>query len=294
VTDGPSPSSAGGGQRAGGISRRALLTGAAAAVVALGAGAAYEERHRIRSLEHTVGLVSGPNRAIPNNDARPEYGAFASAAMGRQVRYGVYRPPGTVAAVLVCLHGKDGSEHTAFDGIGVHHFVAERGLPFAVAAVDGGDDSYWHARRDGTDAGRLVVDEFVPMVQQRTGAARVALMGWSMGGYGSLLAAARHPTMFSAVVVGSPALWERADDTAPGAFDDADDFNRNNVFSMTAALARVPLRVDCGNSDPFAPGARALLAAVPSATGGLRPGYHDDAFWRSVMPDQLTFLASHL
>jgi enterochelin esterase-like enzyme len=261
----------------------------------LGGGAllAVEERDRIKRLGHAVGVIDGPDRAIPKGDAAAVYDSFRSAAMDGSVRYGMYTPGGPVTAAIVCLHGKGGSEHTAFDNMGVHRFVEERQLPIAVASVAGGDDSYWHARRDGTDAGRMLIDEFIPLVRERTGAAKIALLGWSMGGYGSLLAVARHPGLFTSVAVGSPAIWQHAGQTAPGAFDDAADFNRNNLFSLTGTLRTAAIRVDCGNSDPFVPGVRAFLTAVPTATGQFRPGYHDDAFWRSVLPDQLDFFMTH-
>jgi enterochelin esterase-like enzyme len=271
-----------------------LLLGGGALVLGGGALLAFEEHDRLQRWGHAAGVIGSPDRAIPKGDAAAVYGSFTSAAMQRSVRYGLYTPDGTVATTLVCLHGKGGSEHTAFDNIGIHRFVAERHLPIAVAAVAGGDDSYWHARSDGTDAGRMVVEEFVPLVKERTGATNVALLGWSMGGYGSLLAMARHPDLFAAVAVGSPAIWQRAGQTAPGAFDDAADFARNNLFSMTGPLRSAAIRVDCGNSDPFVPGVRAFLTAVPTATGQFRPGYHDDAFWRSVAPDQLDFLTAHV
>jgi pimeloyl-ACP methyl ester carboxylesterase len=78
------------------------------------------------------------------------------------------------------------------------------GLPVAVAAVDGGSDSYWHRRADGTDALSMLLEEFMPMVRRMFPALPQALMGWSMGGYSAVLAAERSPASFVAVT--PPAL----------------------------------------------------------------------------------------
>jgi len=195
---------------------------------------------------------------------------------------------------VVCLHGRRGNHRYAFSSIGVHEAVRAAGLPFAVAAVDGGEASYWHGpRRDGTDAGRLVREEFVPLVRERVGRPDlpVALLGWSMGGYGALLAAAREPDRFAGVAAASSALWLRPGDSAAGAFDDAEDSERHDVFELTAELASVPIRIDCGDADPFASSNRALRERLPDATGGFRAGGHDKGYWRRVLPDQLRDMA---
>ena len=49
-----------------------------------------------------------------------------------------------------------------------------------------------------------------------------------MGGFGALDLALEHPGRFCAVGGHSAALWQRAGATAPGAFDNANDFNDNS------------------------------------------------------------------
>jgi hypothetical protein len=56
----------------------------------------------------------------------------------------------------------------------------------------------------------------------------------------------------------------------------------------------MPARIDCGNDDPFVAMARRLRTAIPSAQGGISPGFHDARYWRSVAPDQVRFLAASL
>jgi enterochelin esterase-like enzyme len=197
--------------------------------------------------------------------------------------------------VIVCLHGKSETHRMAFDHIRIPDFVGAAGQPLAVAAVDGGADSYWHPRRDGTDALAMLLEEFVPLVERRVGRVPRALMGWSMGGYGALLAAEQAPAMFGAVAVGSAALWRSPGATAPGAFDDADDYHRHDVYASIGRLRSLAVRVDCGTSDPFYAADRAFVSGLPAgAQSSFGPGFHDDAYWRSRAPAQIGFVAAAL
>jgi hypothetical protein len=104
------------------------------------------------------------------------------------------------------------------------------------------------------------------------------------------------------VVAASPAIFAsytaaRAAD--PGAFDGPADFARNSVLGGLSALRRVPARIDCGSSDPFAPMTLLLRARLERlaghpAPGGIEPGCHDDAFWARGLPAELQFLGGHL
>ena len=51
--------------------------------------------------------------------------------------------------------------------------------------------------------------------------------------------------------------------TAPGAFDGADDFAANSVFGLPA-LASIPIRIDCGDSDPFYAATKQFIAQLPN------------------------------
>jgi S-formylglutathione hydrolase FrmB len=115
-----------------------------------------------------------------------------------------------------------------------------------------------------------------------------------MGGYGALLLALRVPDRVAAVAVDASALWRRAGDTAPGAFDDAQDFARNDVLGHAGRLRGLPLRVGCGRSDPFVAANRALVAALPRAEHAFPPGGHDTGCWDLLRPGDLRFLGRHL
>ena len=143
----------------------------------------------------------------------------------------------------------------------------------------------------------MLTDEFLPLLAERgLDVSRIGLLGWSMGGYGSLrLAGLLGPRRVAAVAAESPALWRNFADSSPGAFDDADDFEAQSVFGRQRALAGIAVRVDCGQSDPFYAATRRYVkgfAARPA--GGFQLGAHTTAYWRRMAPAQLLFLAGRL
>ena len=193
--------------------------------------------------------------------------------------------------VVVVLHGKGGDASHAFRILNLQdHANAAR---LTLASVDGGD-YYWHARRAGVDTGAMVVDDFLPLLQRETGyAGKVAFLGWSMGGYGSLLLASQlGPEKVFAVVAESAALWTEPGSSAPGAFDDREDFEAHDVFdgSRTGVLAKIPVRLDCGRSDPFVAGNKAFAKALPSAKLTLDEGGHTADYWKSHGRPQLRWI----
>jgi hypothetical protein len=303
------------------LSRRALLTTALSTGVLGAAGLAgvasgvLPGRSRLVTAVDQVLPVDGPAR--PAGPIRR--GRFVSAARrGADVGWLVAYPPieavrdASRLPLVVALPGLGGDENGVL-GLDLPGYLADAvaaGVPpFALGSVGGGT-SYWHARRSGEDAGRMVTDELLPLLSRlpadvdgvrvpalATAAPdRIGLYGWSMGGYGALLltehlGAAR----VSAVAASSPALWRRAADAAPGAFDDATDFARNDVFAGRARLRGVPVRIDCGDGDPFVDAARDFVAGLsPAPAGSFGIGGHDGRYWRRVAPAQLAFLGRAL
>jgi S-formylglutathione hydrolase FrmB len=113
-----------------------------------------------------------------------------------------------------------------------------------------------------------------------------------MGGYGALLLGARlGPARTAAITAVSPALWLSSGAAAPGAFDGPDDFVANSVFGLPA-LASIPIRIDCGNSDPFYSATKQFIAQLPSPpAGGFSPGGHAGAYWSSQLPGEIAWMA---
>jgi len=224
-------------------------------------------------------------------------GSFVSAARGGILtNYVIARPPGQIAPLrpVIALHGVRGSAKQ------VMSFGVEEGLaamvnagrpPFAVVAVDGGD-SYWHRRAGGEDAGAMVLNELIPMLAtMNLDITRVGFIGWSMGGYGAMLLGARlGPARTAGICAVSPALYQSYTASTLGAFDSYDDWTQNTVFGLPA-LSSIPLRIDCGNDDRFAPAAHQFIAQLRTPpAGGFWPGGHDEAFWRQQLPSELAWL----
>ena len=202
--------------------------------------------------------------------------------------------------LLVFLHGRGaaGQESNANSAF----FSALDRLGARAPAVvfpSGGVSSYWHARGDG-DWARYVLDEVIPQAIRRLHAdpQRIAIGGISMGGYGAYAIAHLRPRSFCAVGGHSAALWLRAGDSAAGAFDDAEDYARNDVLAIARARGRsawgeARLWLDGGTQDPFRTGGDAFARALSIE---LRhwPGKHEGDYWRAHYDSYLRFYASAL
>ncbi len=224
-------------------------------------------------------------------------GSFISPARGGILtNYVIARPPGQIAPLrpVIALHGVRGSAKQVMS-FGVEQVLADLVKagrpPFAVVAVDGGD-SYWHRRAGGEDAGSMVLNELIPMLStMNLDITRVGFIGWSMGGYGAMLLGARlGPARTAGICAVSPALYQSYTASTLGAFDSYDDWTHNTVFG-SPALSTIPLRIDCGNDDQFAPATHQFIAQLRTPpAGGFWPGGHDEAFWRQQLPAELAWL----
>ncbi len=289
------------------VSRRALLAGAGV-VAAGGVAAAVGVREGALPggdllAGHLGDRVDGPVPEVA--PGRLVGGSFVSRhRLGARVGWSVAYPPGAARGgrglpVAVVLHGKHGNHAKVFDRgyLALDRFlaaeVAAGGTPFALASVDGGN-SYWHARASGEDAGAMVRDELLPLLaRQGLRTDRVGLLGWSMGGFGALSLAGRWgPSRVAAVAAESPALFRRFADAAPGSFDDAADLAAVTAFGRQDELTGIPVRIDCGTSDPFYDATRAYVAGFPHRpVCTFTAGAHDVGYWRSRAPAQLRFLS---
>ncbi len=239
--------------------------------------------------------------------AQVEHLTIESEAVGDDLPVTVVVPagdPGRDRPLLVFLHGR-GSSQDAW--LADPFFAALAGLGQAAPVVAfpyGGDHSYWHDRADG-DWARYVVDEVIPQVADRFDADphRVAIGGISMGGFGALDLALHYPGRFCGVGGHSPALWQSGAETAAGAFDDAEDFARNDVVAAarasSPALIAAPLWIDAGAEDPFQPADQALATALRADGASITtklswPGGHDTDYWNAHWGRYLRFYAKAL
>ena len=271
--------------------RRVVVLAVVVALGAVAAGAVFASRgQRV----HT-GAGSAHGATIVRYDVHSRF-VHANLAQTAAI------PSGASAGrpLLVFLHGRggDGNESNANDAF----FAALRGLGGRAPDVvfpNGADHSYFHRRASG-DWARYILDEVIPQAVRRLHAdpRRVAIGGISMGGFGAFDIARRRPSEFCAVGGHSAALWTRAADTAPGAFDDAADFARNDVVRIArtrgrAAWGHARLWLDGGAGDPF-------RAADQAFAGALRiplhhwAGGHDSTYWHAHYARYLRFYADAL
>jgi dienelactone hydrolase len=290
------------------LSRRGFLAGVGGVVVSGAAVAVGVDEGVLpgRSWVRRQLADEGVEGLVPRvTPGRTFSGSFVSEArLGKRCGWTIAMPPGAQGRlpVVVVLHGRRNDHWSVFSPryLALDRFLAaavRRGAaPFALASVDGGD-TYWHPRDDGEDSGAMVLDEFLPLIASHgLEVGRLGLMGWSMGGYGSLrLAGILGPDRVAGVVAESPALWHDFEDTSPGSFDDAADFAEVTVFGRQDTLAGIPVRIDCGVADPFYDATRDYVGGFDDPpAGGFQPGGHDAGYWRRMAPAQLRFLSRAL
>jgi enterochelin esterase-like enzyme len=271
------------------LTRRQALAGGVLGVAAAAGGAALVQAGVLPGRYRLAQVLGACDVALPPATVAPgptRFGAFRSPRRGRTVGYGVAWPPGSGpgARLPVCLllHAAAGDHRAPFDRLRMHHHLAEavrvgRVPPFALASADGAGSS-WRPG-GGDDPFGMLLEELLPLLAGlglRTAAGAVGVAGWSMGGGGALRLAEAAPERLAAVVATSPAVAATGEEVA-GA----------------ARLRGLAVRVDCGETDPFADAARALAARLPQgAEVHLAKGCHDGVFWQRQAPAQLRFLAA--
>jgi enterochelin esterase-like enzyme len=259
-------------------------------------------------------VVAGLELFVGPADERARHGAsldeitIDSKALGEDIQTQVVLPGGASSShprpLLVFLHGRGGDDLPRPSDQFFDALAAQGKRAPVVAFPSGGDHSYWHNRSNG-DWETYVVDEVIPTVVRRFHAdpRRVAIGGISMGGFGALDIARLNPGRFCAVGAHSPAIWHSGSETAPGAFDDGTDFERNDVLETATAspgpYLGVPIWVDAGDQDPFrhtglGEFADGLRAAGADITFHIWPGGHDGEYWRSHWGQYLRFYAQTL
>ena len=293
------------------LTRRTVLLGTAGVVGAGVAGAAVGVHEGVlpgRPEAQALFGLNGEPGVVPDVAPGPvETGSFTSARrLGAETSWVVVRPPGSEPGeplpLVVALHalGWTVANLVADEALALPRFLAAAvaaGVPpFAIAAADGGR-SYWHPRPNGEDASAMVTEELLPLLAARgLPTERVGLLGWSMGGYGSLrlaglLGADRAPC----VAAVSPALWTDPDDASTTGFTDAADYEASSVLGHQEELSRTRVRLECGTGDPFYRAVEDYADGFPEdadVSASFEPGAHDSDYWRRVLPGQLAFLGA--
>jgi S-formylglutathione hydrolase FrmB len=216
-------------------------------------------------------------------------------------------PESSALPVLYFLHGvpSDAKTIVEYEGLAkqVESYVAHGGTPFVLAVPDGNgdhhDDTEWANAADGSDRVEdRVLTAVIPAVEgaHRRDAAHRAIGGFSMGGYGSMNLALRHPSTFGAVA--SISGYFHVDDPSHMFGDRPEVIAANSPDRELSAARRLRifLAAAADETDPVVRGEpqrfKALLdaAGVPSVLE-VRPGGHDWDYVRSVLPGAFAFLA---
>ncbi len=210
--------------------------------------------------------------------------------------------------IVILLHGVYGS-HWAWALKGdAHHtaarLVAEGALPPVALLMpsDGlwGDGSGYvaHAQRDFE---HWIVDEVPALAREAisgcTPRSPLLIAGLSMGGFGALRLAGKHPAHFAAAAAHSAmtdiAQFDTLVEDDRASWSDATADRSIAAALLDARAALPPIRFDCGRDDPFIDANRALHAALDDA--GIahryveRDGGHDWPYWSAALADTLRF-----
>jgi S-formylglutathione hydrolase FrmB len=234
---------------------------------------------------------------VDHHGARLAHIEVHSKAVGRDLGVNVIVPPNAgpegTRSLLIFLHGRGGHEGTFNDAVfsGLPSPHGRRGAVVAFPA--GGVHGYWHDRAAASWE-KWVMKEVIPLVVRRFGIdpQRLAIGGISMGGFGAYDIALKNPGRFCAVGGHSPALWFDGSETAPGAFDDSADFERNDVVEAVQtdpdAFGDTRIWNDYGNEDPFRVYDEGFVAALEAGDADLSahlwPGGHEGDYWDAHWP----------
>jgi len=254
-----------------------------------------------------------------------------SKVLGQDVAYAVYVPPDYASSlrrypVVYLLHGytDDESGWIQFGEVGLaadRAIVAREIPPMIIVMPDGGVSWYVNDSADKVRWEDMFVQELIPHIDAtfRTRPAREfrGIAGLSMGGWGTLVHALRHPELFSACAAFSAAVWP--DEEIAGMKQDTWDKVLGPVFGAGLAgqgrltprfreinpldlarslpedsLKKVRYYIDCGDDDFLIRGncALHLLLAdrkIPHEFR-VRDGGHAWTYWRTGIVDGLRFI----
>jgi S-formylglutathione hydrolase FrmB len=222
-----------------------------------------------------------------------------SRLVGRSLEQAVVVPSGDTEGrpLLVLLHGRSSSPDSMAKK-SVADAIRKLGsrAPVVVFA-NGGNHSYYHDRADGR-WGSYILEEVIPTAirKYKLDGRRVAIGGFSMGGFGALdLARFRR---FCAVGGHSAAMWRTGGETPQGAFDDAEDFEQNDIIEAAAAnphlYGRARIWIDIGTDDPFRRANEELAHRLAGESFHLWRGDHDFSHFERDAPKVMRFYANAL
>lgn len=256
---------------------------------------------------------------------------FSSSILGRDVNYAVYLPPdyatsGRRYPVVYLLHGYTDNE-SAWIQFGEVNAAADRAIaareipPMIIAMPDGGVSFYINDYQNKVRYEDMFIQEFIPHIDTtyRTRPKKEfrGISGLSMGGWGSLVQAMKHPDLFAACVAFSSAVWTDED------FEVLDEkiyafllgpifgpklkgkerltphYRAHNPLELARTLSVETLKnvrfyIDCGDDDFLFKGNSALHVILAERKipheFRVRDGGHTWSYWRTGIVDGLKFI----
>ncbi|MFT4178987.1 MAG: alpha/beta hydrolase-fold protein [Thermomonas sp.] len=248
--------------------------------------------------------------AIPADGLR--HATLKSRALGRRADLTYFLTPGAEAAhdlpIVILLHGVYGS-HWAWALKGDAHRTAARLVedgtipPMALLMPSDGlwGDGSGYLPHANADYERWIVDEVPAFAAEAIPACStdspVCIAGLSMGGYGALRLAGKHPARFAAAAAHSTmtdiAQFDALLEEPRVGWSDAPIDASVLAALLGAKAALPPLRFDCGRSDPFIEANRALHAVLDVAGIAHRyeefDGGHEWPYWTAHLARSLRF-----
>lgn len=255
--------------------------------------------------------------------SRTETFTLPSTILGCERPCTVYLPDGYDSSeasypVLYLLHGAGGC-HTNWVELGNMQQITDEAIdegrirPMIVVMPDASDDGRSDARwrvgyfdLPGWEYARFFIEELLPAVERhyriRADKQHRAIAGLSMGGCGTLYYAQHHPELFGSACPLSALI--QLDASRPAANPDyIAAFEKHNALAFlrtmsndqAAALRTVRWWVDCGDDDFLWEG-NILFYAEMRRHGiplqyRMRDGGHTWRYWRTALPDVLTFVS---
>jgi len=149
-----------------------------------------------------------------------EYASLPSPALGKELKFAIQFPPSYASdakrryPVLYFLHGMFGNEGEFYRrGIGatVSKLRDEGAIGEFIIVAPAGENSFYLNGKNGVRYEDAIIQDLIPYVEKTyriigTRDTR-AIQGISMGGWGAMLLAFKHPEMFSTVTTHSAALF---------------------------------------------------------------------------------------
>jgi enterochelin esterase-like enzyme len=254
--------------------------------------------------------------AAGNSTAEVAEHTFWSSALGREMPYTVFLPPGYTSSsttsqypVLYMLHGLGGDHVIEWRAYGIFEdaeaLMRAGTIEPMIIVLPEGEDGYWMDHADGGPAwGTYVARDLILEIDARFHTiarpqAR-AVGGNSMGGHGAAQLAMNFPARFGVVGIHSPTL--RSFDTAPAYFGDRDYFEAHDPLSLMQrypqTARRLQVWLDVGEQDPWLD----IVVGFDQEMTDLGvvhefhvySGPHDDEYWTANLGAYLEFYSRAL